>query len=175
MKAEKNVEKAGIDVKVAKKEFLPSINIGAVAMFLSGDIGSLWSTKNALAALGGGLGLPLFTGGRRIANLKMKKVEYERVLNNYYQTNLTAIQEINDAMVSIKLDEEKYQDTKKQAKLEREDFGYSTDKFNQGTISKLDLTQVKENVLFTDQQVVNDKINCLVNYIGLYKATGSQL
>lgn len=175
LKAEKNVEKAGIDVKVAKKEFLPSINIGAVAMFLSGDIGSLWSTKNALAALGGGLGLPLFTGGRRIANLKMKKVEYERVLNNYYQTNLTAIQEINDAMVSIKLDEEKYQDTKKQAKLEREDFGYSTDKFNQGTISKLDLTQVKENVLFTDQQVVNDKINCLVNYIGLYKATGSQL
>ena len=88
---------------------------------------------------------------------------------------MTAIQEINDAMVSIKLDEEKYQDTKKQAKLEREDFGYSTDKFNQGTISKLDLTQVKENVLFTDQQVVNDKINCLVNYIGLYKATGSQL
>ena len=175
LKAEKNVEKAGIDVKVAKKEFLPSINIGAVAMFLSGDLGSLWSTKNALAALGGGLGLPLFTGGRRIANLKMKKVEYERVLNNYYQTNLTAIQEINDAMVSIKLDEEKYQDTKKQAKLEREDFGYSTDKFNQGTISKLDLTQVKENVLFTDQQVVNDKINCLVNYIGLYKATGSQL
>ena len=175
LKAEKNVEKAGIDVKVAKKEFLPSINIGAVAMFLSGDLGSLWTTKNALAALGGGLGLPLFTGGRRIANLKMKKVEYERVLNNYYQTNLTAIQEINDAMVSIKLDEEKYQDTKKQAKLEREDFGYSTDKFNQGTISKLDLTQVKENVLFTDQQVVNDKINCLVNYIGLYKATGSQL
>lgn len=175
LKAEKNVEKAGIDVKVAKKEFLPTINIGAVAMFLSGDIGSLWSTKNALAALGGGLGLPLFTGGRRVANLKMKKVEYERVLNNYYKTNLTAIQEINDAMVSIKLDEEKYQDTKKQAKLEREDFGYSTDKFNQGTISKLDLTQVKENVLFTDKQVVNDKINCLVNYIGLYKATGSQL
>ena len=175
LKAEKNVEKAGIDVKVAKKEFLPTINIGAVAMFLSGDIGSLWSTKNAIAALGGGLGLPLFTGGRRVANLKMKKVEYERVLNNYYKTNLTAIQEINDAMVSIKLDEEKYQDTKKQAKLEREDFGYSTDKFNQGTISKLDLTQVKENVLFTDKQVVNDKINCLVNYIGLYKATGSQL
>lgn len=67
------VEKAGIDVRVAKKEFLPSFNIGAVAMFLSNDLGSLWTTKNALAAIGGGLGLPLFTGGRRIANLKLKK------------------------------------------------------------------------------------------------------
>jgi outer membrane protein TolC len=78
-------------------------------------------------------------------------------------------------MVSIKLDEQKLKDAQKQAQLEREDFGYSTNQYSEGTISKLDLTQVKENVLFTDQQVVNDKINCLVNYIGLYKATGSQL
>lgn len=175
LKSEKMLEKAGIDVKVARKEFLPTFNIGAFAMFLSNDLGSLWSTKNTLAGLGGGLGLPLFTGGRRIANLKLKKDEYERLLNNYYKTNLTAIQEVNDALVSIRLDHEKYQDVEKQAKLEREDFGYSTNKYNQGTISKLDLIQVKENVLFTDQQVVNDKINCYVNYIGLYKAVGTQL
>ncbi len=175
LKSEKMLEKAGIDVKVARKEFLPTFNIGAFAMFLSNDLGSLWTTKNALAGLGGGLGLPLFTGGRRIANLRLKKDEYERLLNDYQKTNLTAIQEVNDALVSIRLDHEKYQDVEKQAKLEREDFGYSTNKYNQGTISKLDLIQVKENVLFTDKQVVNDKINCYVNYIGLYKAVGTQL
>lgn len=175
IKAEKMVERAGIDVKVAKKEFLPTINLTGVALFLAGDIGSLWTTKNALAALAGGLNLPLFTGGRRIANLKLKKSTYERILNNYYKTNLTAIQEVNDALVTIKLDEEKYQDTKKQSELEREDFGYSTNRYEEGIISKLDLTQVKENVLYTDKAVVNDKVNCLINYIGLYKATGSQL
>lgn len=175
IKAEKMVEKSGIDVKVARKEFLPTLNIGAVAFFLANDFGSIWTTKNALTMLGGGLNLPIFTGGRRIANLKMKKDTYERVLNSYYQTNLTAIQEINNALVSIRLDEEKYADTQKQAALEREDFGYSTNKYNQGTISKLDLVQVKENVLFTDKMVVMDKINCLVNYIELYKVTGTQL
>lgn len=175
IKAEKMIQKAGLDVRVARKEFLPSINLTGLAFFLAGDIGSLWTTKNALAALGGGLNLPIFTGGRRIANLRIKKDEYERILNNYYKTNLTAIQEVNDALVSIKLDQKKYEDTKTQAKLEREDFGYSTHKYNQGTISKLDLVQVRENVLFTDKQVVNDKINCLVDYIGLYKAVGTQL
>ncbi len=175
IKAEKMIEKAGIDVRVAKKEFLPSINITGLALFLAGDIGSAWSTKNALAALAAGVNLPIFTGGRRLANLRLKKDVYERVLNNYYQTNLTAIQEVNDALVSIKLDSERYNDTATQAKLEREDFGYSTNRYNEGTISKLDLVQVRENVLFTDQQVVNDKINCLVDYIGLYKAVGSQL
>ena len=175
IKAEKMVEKAGINVRVAKKEFLPSINLMGLAFFLANDLGSVWTTKNALAMLGGGINLPLFTGGKRRANLKLKKDEYERILNNYYKTNLTAIQEVNDALVSIKLDEQKLKDTKKQAELEKQDFGYSTNKYNQGTISKLDLVQVKENVLFTDKMVVNDKINCLVNYIGLYKATGSQL
>lgn len=174
-KAEKMVEKAGIDVRVAKKEFLPTLNITGIAMFLANDMGSVFSTKNALAALAGGAMLPLFTGGRRIANLKLKKDEYERVLNNYYKTNLTAIQEVNDALLTIKLDEQKYADIKKQSELERQDFGLSTSKYEQGVISKLDLTQVKENVLFTDKAVVNDRINCLVNYIGLYKAVGSKL
>ncbi len=175
IKAEKMLEKAGIDVRVARKEFLPSINILGIAMFLAGDIGDLWTTRNMLAALGGGFNLPIFTGGRRLATLRMKKDVYERMLNDYYKTNLTAIQEVNDALVSIKLDHEKYEDTKKQSDLEREDFGYSTNKYNQGVISKLDLVQVKENVLFTDKQVVNDKVDCLVDYIGLYKAVGSQL
>ena len=175
IKAEKMVEKAGIDVRVAKKEFLPTFNITGVAVFLANDLGSMFSTQGALAALAGGAMLPLFTGGRRIANLRLKKDEYERVLNNYYKTNLTAIQEVNDALVTIKLDEQKFADIQKQAQLERKDFGFSQNKYEQGIISKLDLTQVKENVLFTDKAVVNDKINCLVNYIGLYKATGSQL
>lgn len=175
IKAERMVEKAGLDVRIAKKEFLPTINITGLAMFFASDIGKLWTTKNALAALAGGINLPLFTGGRRIANLKIKKDEYERILNNYFKTNLTAIQEVNDALITINLDEQKYADIKKQADLERQDFGLSTSKYEQGVISKLDLTQVRENVLFTDKAVVNDRINCLVNYIGLYKATGSKL
>lgn len=175
LKAEKLVEKAGIDVRIAKKEFLPTLNITGVALMFAKDFGSIWSTKNALTALAGGAMLPIFTGGKRIANLKLKKDTYERVLNNYYKTNLTAIQEVNDALISIKLDNEKFANTEKQARLERQDFGYSTNKFNEGIISKLDLIQVRENVLYTDKQVVNDKIDCLVDYIGLYKAVGTKL
>lgn len=175
IKAEKMIEKAGIDVRVAKKEFLPSINLTGVALFLAGDIGSLWTTKNALAALASGVTLPLFTGGKRTANLKLKKDEYERVLNSYYQTNLTAIQEVNDALTTIKHDDKKYQDTKTQAQLERENYGYNEASYNQGVLSKLDLIQLKENVLSTDKIVADQKINCLVDYISLYKAVGSQL
>lgn len=175
LKAEKMVEKAGIDVKVAKKEFLPSFNIMGLALFNASNIGSSWTTKNMLASIGAAGMLPLFTGGSLTANLRLKKTEYERVLQNYYKTNLTAIQEVNDALVSVKKDTEKMERTQKQADLEKTDFMYNRDKFNQGVISKLDLIQFKENLLSIDKLVAQQNIECMVDYIELYKAAGSKL
>ena len=175
LKAEKMVEKAGIDVRVARKEFLPSFNIMGLALFNASNIGSSWTTKNMLASIGAAGMLPLFTGGSLTANLRLKKTEYERVLQNYYKTNLTAIQEVNDALVSVKKDTEKMERTQKQADLEKTDFMYNRDKFNQGVISKLDLIQFKENLLSIDKLVAQQNIECMVDYIGLYKAAGSKL
>lgn len=175
LRAEKMLEKAGIDVRVAKKEFLPSINIMGIALFNSSDLGSAWSTGSMLGSLAAGAMLPLFTGGKRVANLRLKKTTYERMLQDYYKTNLTAIQEVNDALVSVKLDKEKMAETQKQAALERKDFSYNQKKFNQGTISRLDLIQVQENLLSIDKLVAQQNIECMVDYIGLYKSVGSKL
>ena len=175
MKAEKMVEKAGIDVRVARKEFLPSINLTGLALFNSSEFGSIFSTKGMLAALGGSIMYPFFTGGAKFANLRIRKAQYERVLQNYYKTNLTAIQEVNDSLVSIKMDKEKMSETQKQVDLEETDFGFSQDKYNQGVISKLDLIQMKENLLVTNKLLATNKVECLVDYIGLYKAVGSKI
>ncbi|MEE3349296.1 MAG: efflux transporter outer membrane subunit [Candidatus Gastranaerophilaceae bacterium] len=175
LKAETMVEKAGIDVRVARKEFLPTINLTGVALFNSKEFGSLFSTKGMLAALAAGAMLPIFTGGARIANLKIKKIEYERILQDYYKTNLTAIQEVNDALVSVKRDKEKLASTIEQSELEKSDYRYTSEKYNQGIISRLDLIQVQENLLTIDKLVAQQNIECMVDYIGLYKAVGSKL
>lgn len=174
MRAELMVEKAGIDVKVARKEFLPSINIMGGALFNAGDIGSLFTTKNMLLGLGGGLMTPLFQGGSLIANLKLKKATYERILQDYYKTNLTAIQEVNDALVASRLDKDKMTQTTKQYNLEKSDYQYNEKKFNQGTISKLDLIQYQENLLSIEKLVAQQKVECMTDAISLYKATGSK-
>ena len=65
--------------------------------------------------------------------------------------------------------------TKKQSELEKTDFMYNRDKYNQGTISKLDLIQYKENLLTIDKLVAQQQIECMVDYISLYKAVGSKI
>ena len=175
LKAEKMVEKAGLDVRIAKKEFLPTINLSGLALFNTTSFGSLFSTKGMLYALGGAALLPLFTGGSRVATLRLRKNTYERILQNYYKTNLTAMQEINDSLVAARLDKEKMEQTLKQANLERADYKYNEMRYAQGTISKLDLIQFKENLLTIDKLVAQQKVECMVDYISLYKATGSKI
>ena len=175
LKAEKMVEKAGLDVRIAKKEFLPTINLSGLTLFNTTSFGSLFSTKGMLYALGGAALLPLFTGGSRVATLRLRKNTYERILQNYYKTNLTAMQEINDSLVAARLDKEKMEQTLKQANLERADYKYNEMRYAQGTISKLDLIQFKENLLTIDKLVAQQKVECMVDYISLYKATGSKI
>lgn len=175
MAAEKMVEKAGIDVRVAKKEFLPKIDILGLLFFSSNSLGSSMSWANSLALLGGQAMLPIFTGGAKFANLRINKNRYEQVLQNYYKTNLVAIQEVNDSLSSLKLDNEKYNKNLKTYDMQKADFKYMQMRYDQGIMSKLDLLQQKESLLVIDEMVVASKTECFVDQISLYKAVGGNL
>ncbi len=169
--AEKMVEKAGIDVRVAKKEFLPKLNLLGLAVFLNDSAipGGMTGT-NALAALGGSALLDIFAGGAKIANLKINKLKYEEYVQNYYKTNLTAIKEVNDSLSNLKNDNEKYIVNLENLKLEQKDFGFATAEYNVGVKSKLDWIQRRENLTVMEKVVVNNKLDTYIDQISLYKA-----
>lgn len=173
--AEKMVEKAGIDVRVAKKEFLPKIDILGLLFFSSSSLGGSMNWTNALALLGGQAMLPIFTGGAKFANLRINKNRYEQILQNYYKTNLVAIQEVNDSLSSLKLDNEKYNKNLKTYDMQKADFKYMQMRYDQGIMSKLDLLQQKENLLVIDEIVATSKTECYIDQISLYKAVGGNL
>lgn len=175
LKAEKMLEKAGIDVRVARKECLPSLNLGGMYLFNSQDIGSLLTTSNALWSFGGSIMQPIFMGGKIKANLKSKKIAYEKSLKNYEKVNLTSMQEVNDSLVSVNMDKEKLSRQKKIQELEQKDFELSKLKFKEGVIAKLDLNQREENLLSVNKMVYASEFDCMVDYISYYKAVAAQV
>ncbi len=174
MRAEKMLEKAGIDVKVARKECLPSINLGGGVLFNAQQIGSLFTTSNALFGLGGGIMQNIFAGGRIKANLKSKKLAYEKSLRNYEKVNLTSMQEVNDTLVAVNMDREKLSKQQKILKLEEQDFSLNSLKYDEGVISKLDLNQRKENLMTINKMVYSSQFDCMIDYINYYKAVGAK-
>lgn len=175
LKAQKNVEKSGIDVRVAKKEFLPSFNIIGLLGFQTGSMYSSMDWKTAIAGLVGSGMVSLFSGGRKIANLKLNKNIYEQTLENYYKTNLISIQEVNDALCSLKLDNKKFEKNTLTYNMEQKDFNFTKSKYNEGIISKLDVLQKEEVLLSVKKLVVSSKIDVISSEISLYKALGGKV
>ncbi len=173
--AEKMLEKSGSDVKIAKKEFLPNINILGLYSFNSihGAGGMGW--ENALMALAGSAMLDVFKGGAKIANFKLRKNYYEQTVQNYYKTNLISIQEVNDALCALKFDNNKYEKNLKSYNMQKNDYNYTKIKYINGIISNLDLIQQRETLLTMNKMVVSSKTDCYINQISLYKAVGGKL
>ncbi len=173
-KAEKLLEKAGIDVRVARKEMFPRINLGGLLFFNNKYIESLFNTNSLLWGVGGGLIQPVFQGFSLTANLKAKKIAYERSLRNYEKVNLTSMQEVNDSLVSVNMDKEKLAKQKNIQSLEQKDFKLTQEKYKEGVIAKLDLDQQQENLLNVQKMVYNTEFECMVDYINFYKAVAAQ-
>ena len=127
-----------------------------------------------LWGVGGGIVQPLFQGFSLKANLKAKKIAYERSLRNYEKVNLTSMQEVNDSLVSVNMDREKLAKQKEIQSLEQKDFKLTEEKYKEGVIAKLDLDQQQENLLNVQRMVYNTEFDCMVDYINFYKAIAAK-
>ena len=172
---EHQLDATGLDVRAARKEFLPTINILGVLSFVATSAVSSLSFENALGLLAGNASLPIFTGGLKAANLKLNKNKYEQLLAQYQKTNLVAIQEVNDSLYNFKSDEEKLRNNSKAYAIQKKDYNYSELKYAEGIISKLDLLQQKEALSYMEKLLASSKTDCHIDKISLYKTTGAKI
>lgn len=172
MQAEKMLEKAKIDVRVARKEFLPTFNITGLWVFNTIAPGSFFSWESSLAAIIAGASQDIFTGGRKIANLKIQKARFEELFEKYRQTNLEAVKEVNTALCFVKHDSEVDKNTLSKVQYEYKNLENSRKKYERGTISAPEYLNELSGFIEVQKEAIQTKNQRLVNYFTLYKATG---
>ena len=174
-RAEAGLEKAKIDIRVARKEFLPRFNITGIWAFNTIAPGSFFSWETSLAALVAGATQDLFTGGRKIANLKYKKAKYEELFEQYRQTDLEAVKEVNTSLCIIKHDTEVENGVNEKLKLEAMNLNNADKMLSQGVISKSQYLNSENLYISKDMASTKAKTQRLVNYYTLYKTVGGKL
>ncbi len=175
MAAEAKLEAAKIDIKVARKEFLPSFNITGIWTFNTLASGTFFSWESSLAALLAGATQDIFKGGIKKANLKMKKAKYEELFENYRQTDLNATKEINSALCFIKHSEEIEKNAKEKLTLEKKNLDNEKQKLKYGVISNEQFLKEKTKFLNIENEYIQAKTEKLINGFTLYKALGGTL
>ena len=175
MAAETMLEKAKIDVRIARKEFLPSFNITGIWAFNTIASGTFFSWESSLAAILAGASQDIFTGGRKIAKLKLQKAKYEELFENYRQTDLNAVKEVNTALCLIKHDTEINKNTLEKLNYEFQNLTFAKRKSDRGIISQPEYLSAQSDFINAQNDAVNAKTQRLVNYFTLYKAVGGKL
>lgn len=173
-KAELYIEKAGIDVKVAKRDFLPKFRVYGQVGFNAYDWCRIFAPHTFLSNIGIAPSLDLFTGGMKRAKLKYNKLEYEKALQIYEKAILSSVQELNDAMMSAKTSNANYKKSDERYKLEEEKLALSNHKFKIGGESKLDNLKDQQVIILSEESKVINNINRVIASINLYKAVGGQ-
>ena len=173
--AEANLEKAKIDVRVAKKEFFPRFNIVGVWAFNTIAPGTFFSWESSLAAILAGATQDIFKGGMKVANLKIQKAKYEELFEDYNQTNLDAVKEVNTSLCIIKHDKQIEDNTKSELNYETQNFQNAQKKLRQGVISEPEYLAEENKLINTQTNYAQAKTQRIVNYFTLYKAVGGQL
>jgi len=175
MAAETKLEKAKIDVRVARKEFLPTFNITGLWVFNNIAPGSFFSWESSLAALLAGASQDIFAGGKKVANLRMQKAKYQELFEEYRQTDLEAVKEVNTSLCFVKHDTAIDANTKNKLQYEINNFNNIQKKYNRGVVSYPDYLDAQLKLLSQEKEAAQTKTQRLVNYFTLYKAVGGKL
>lgn len=175
LSTESKLDKAKIDVRVARKEFLPTFPIYGILAFSNLGPAGFGSWASTLAAIAAGASLDLFKGGYKVANLKIFKSRYEQMFEEYKQVDLRALKEVNDSLIIVRQDTAIDNNAIKNLKIQTDNYNRSNNRYKTGVISCPQLLTEREMLISTEQNQVNTKASRLVDYLTLYKAVGGKL
>jgi multidrug efflux system outer membrane protein len=94
---------AQIRTGVARDRWLPTLSLTAFGGFASPALGSLLAASAAGSGLGALLALPIFDGGRYLANVAKADAGLEAAAASYGQQILVAIEEVEDQLANLRL------------------------------------------------------------------------
>ncbi len=174
IQAEDAIKKIGYDVRVARRDFLPKFIIYGQIGLNAYHWDKIFNRPSQLANAGIMPSFDLFSGGRKMAILRLRKNQYEEAMHNYQKTILSSIQEVNDSSAEVKTNLKNYKQNAERLRLENQKYVLMQHKNEIGAASNLDVLYSKEQELMTQSEEAASKINYLISTIGLYKAVGGQ-
>lgn len=172
LSTEKEMEKSKIDIKVARKEFLPTFNISGGVVFNNIAGGGFFSLSNTIKDLIVGCSQSLFVGGRKKANLKMMNERYMQMLETYKKVSLQAIKEVNDSLHNMVYDYDINKKNNENYSLEYKNFNNNQVRYENNLISDAQLLELKQKLIQKEIVVVSSRIQLIIDYISLYKSVG---
>ena len=162
------MQAADREVAVAISNTYPRLSFNLTGALRSNTLTNL--VESQAASLTGSLLMPLFYGGRLNAEKEQAEAFREQQVQEYGQTILQALQEVEDAMVRESLQKEIIKNLEKQLNLAERTFQQLRVEYLNGSIAYLDVLVTLDQMQQLKREMVTEKLNLLLYRVSLYRS-----
>lgn len=170
--AEATLHAATAEVGVSMASLYPDISLSGT--FGLRNIGTRylfdWASKFYTA--GPSISLPIFQGGALVANVKMSKAEQAAAALAYRKTVLTALQEVEDGLVSLDQDGVRLTALRDTVSADQRSFDIATHAYKIGLSSYITVLTQELQMNQAKQQLAQASLTEVTDLVKLYKSLG---
>jgi len=163
-------ENALIGVQVAA--FYPDISLSTLGGFAGNPLSQLFTTANSLWSLGASASETLFAGGARTAAVQAARAVYDQSVANYRQTVLTAFQQVEDEVASLRILEQQEQAETIAVASAQKAVNVLFNQYRSGTVAYTAVITEQEILLGDQQTALSVQQSRLVASVALVGALG---
>ena len=160
------------DVGVARGAWLPDLTLSTTGTLSSATVANLLSSPLRSWSVGAQLAQTLFDGGTRSAALKTQEAAYDEKVAAYRLQVLTALQEIEDGLLSRRTLANQETDQQRLVALAQEAERVVRNRYQGGVVNYAELASAESTSLSAQSQLLSLQAERLNNYITLLAAVG---
>jgi NodT family efflux transporter outer membrane factor (OMF) lipoprotein len=148
---ERLVAAANANVGIAETAYYPTLTLSASAGLISSNLANLFTYASRSWSAGAGVSQTLFDFGRRGAQLEGARASYDATVAAYRQTVLTAFQEVEDDLSTLRYLAEESVQQQEAVVAAQQALALEIDRYRGGTVSYLDVITT-QTIALNDQQ-----------------------
>ncbi len=170
--AERRMFAANARIGVAKAAFFPQVTLGLTGGYETTN-GSLFSTPSSFWGLGPASAvLALFDGGKRTAQVKISRAEYDEATADYRDTVLTAFRQVEDAIAANRHLAAQSVDQSKAADAAGRTSDLALTRYREGASDYLEVVTAQTDALTAKRALLTVQTNRMRASVALVKALG---
>ena len=170
--AERVLASSNAQIGVAKAAFFPVVTLTGSGGYISSSVDSLFNWSDRAWSIGPSVSLPIFNGGRIMANLAHARSSYQEALAKYRDQVLLAFCEVENAFVASQRLNEQFASTDQAAQAQEANSNLSKIRFEAGLGDHFELDDSTEVALSLRQQAWEIAGQRMVATVEIIKSLG---
>jgi NodT family efflux transporter outer membrane factor (OMF) lipoprotein len=170
--AERRVAEENAQIGVARAAYFPTITLSGSVGYQSTSLGNLFSGPSLVWSVGASLAQTLFDAGLRKAVTEQAWAIYQGTVANYRQTVLTAFQEVEDNLSTLRILSQELQQQNAAVESSQRYLTLANARYQSGLDSYLDVITAQTALLSNQRTAMNLRMEQLTASVQLIKALG---